>query len=115
MDEHQQEVVKKVFKKFQDSDGNEKEWTELDEKMWMLDWLADGELAVEATVKLQEHKYGDPRCEADHPREKCFVPTIMEAISAILDLYAKTGFLPKNNRFVLMYYLMLSHLGMIIS
>lgn len=115
MTKDQQDTVKQVYSRFVESDKLETEWSGVDECMSMLEWLEDHQLTIEAAVVHHLHCNGQPRCTQDHPIEQCFVPVIIEATGIILDLYAKTGYLHQNNRFILGYYLSLSQVGFIIS
>lgn len=114
MTDEQVKIIRAVYQRFRTSDNQETGWSDIDESMSMLTWLEDGQLTIEASLKIIEHSEGRPKCAQNHPIEDCFVPTIVEAVGIILDLYAKTGNLHSNNRFVLQYYLALSQTGFII-
>lgn len=114
MTKDEQNIVREVYLKFLDSEGSDPEWTQFDESMVTLDWLEDKQIAIEASVKMQEQSKGTPRCSQDHPIENCFVPKIIESVSSIVNLYSDTGNLHENNRFILKYYLSLSQIGFII-
>lgn len=114
MTKDQQDTVTKVYRRFYESDLADAEWTDIDEQMTMLEWLDDNQLATESRVKFNEHVNGKPRCMQDHTGSECFVPTIIEATSAILDLYESTSNLHEKNRFILRYYLALSQVGFIL-
>lgn len=109
------QVVTKVYRKFYENDNKDEEWSPVDENMSMLDWLTDGEIAQEAELKMMRQKAGNPRCGVDHPGKECFVPIVLEAVHAIVSLYNETQNLHVKNRFVLQYYLTLSHIGAIRS
>ena len=115
MTSDQKEVVKQVFQKFLDTDNAETEWTDVDEQMSMLEWIDDHQITIEAAVKIIEHSQGTPRCHHNHSLDECFVPLIIDAVKAILELYEETQNLHEKNRFILSYYLALSHVGFIVT
>lgn len=116
MTQDQAKIVMAVYRKFAEQDEqNAEEWTPIDEYMEKLDWLNNGQLIIEAQVKYNEHKSGEPRCQYPHGKTECIVPIIVDAVMAILDLYKKTGNLHEKNRFILMYYLALSQANWITS
>lgn len=114
MTKDQQDTVTKVFRRFYDADQAETQWTNIDEQMSMLEWLDDHQLVIEAAVLIQIQSSGEPRCNQNHPISECFIPLVIEAAGHILDLYAKTGNLHPNNKFVLQYYLAMSQVGFIV-
>lgn len=112
----QAKTVSTVYRKFVAQDeSNSDDWTVLDEYMEKLDWLEDHQLTIESEVKYNEHKSGEARCQYPHEKTECFVPVIMDAVMAILDLYKKTGNLHEKNRYILMYYLALSQANFIVA
>lgn len=111
----QVQIVTKVYRKFYENDNKNEEWTPVDESMSLLDWLTNDELVQETEIRYFRQKNGNPRCGVDHPGKECFVPIVLDAVLAILDLYKETKNLHPNNRFVLQYYLSLSHVGAIRS
>ena len=115
MTKDQQETVTKVLRNFSDSEAAEQKWTDIDEKMYMIDWMSDTEIVVEAAVLYQLQSAGQPRCNRDHPIGECFIPTAFEAVGYILNLYGETGYLHLKNRFILAYYLALTQVGYIVS
>lgn len=108
------ETIEKVYQRFLESDIKQQGWSELDEQMYALECLSDNQLTIEASVKLNEHLSGNPRCSQDHAIEQCFVPVIVDAVTIILDNYMESGDLSVNNRFVLEYYLSVSQIGLIV-
>lgn len=114
MTKDQQLIVTQVYRKFYESDSADEGWTDIDEQMSMLEWLDDNQLVVEAAVLMQLQAQGTPRCGQPHPISQCFVPTIVEAVGYILDLFANTGSLHAKNKFILQYYLALSQIGFIV-
>jgi hypothetical protein len=114
MTKEQQQTVTQVYRKFYDSDSIDEGWTEIDEQMSMLEWLDDNQLVVEAAVLIQLQTQGQPRCDQNHPISECFVPTIIEAVGYILDLFGKSGNLHAKNKFILQYYLALSQIKFIV-
>lgn len=113
MTKDQQETVKNVFSKLAAADAAETSWTDIDEQMSMLEWIDDPQLVVEAAVIMAIHSKGEPRCGTDHDLTECFVPTLVEAVGIILDLYGKTGNLHVKNKFILQYYLAMAQVGFI--
>lgn len=107
-------TVTEVYRKFADSDNDETEWTNIDEHMSSLEWLGDNQLTIEAEVKYNEQKKGTPRCPANHSHEHCFIPVVIDAVTAILDLYKETKQLHPKNKYILQYYLALSQDGFIV-
>ena len=114
MSKDQQIVVTRVYQRFCKADAEETSWTDIDEQMCYLEYIDDPQTVIEAAVILQLHLQGDPRCEQDHPREECFIPLVIDAATAIIDLYGKTGNLHPKNKFILQYYLALSQVGYIV-
>lgn len=118
MSKDEQRVVSQVYARFHDLDSKTtNRWTRIDELMCLLQDLSNEQIIIESAVQCQTHKTkGQPRCKTDHPIDQCFVPTVIEGVEAILKLYTEnTDNLHPKNRFILSYYLVLSHLGYIIS
>lgn len=113
MSKEQISTVVKVYRKFHDLDLIDTQWTELDEYMYLLDWLEDKQITIEASVLLKNQSSGNPRCNSKHSQSECFVPTILEAIGYILELYSNTNKLHIKNRFILQYYISISQIGII--
>lgn len=107
-------IIDEVYDHFMQSETEDIEWDDVDEAMCMLEWLEDSQLAIEAEVKHIEQNSGDPRCPADHPKKDCIIPSVMRSVQLILDDYKKTKKLNEKNKFILRYYLALSHVGAII-
>lgn len=114
MTKEQRHTVQQVFHRFCESDKLETEWSGVDECMSMLEWLDSHQITIEAAVVYHVHGKGQPHCSREHPIGECFVPTIIEAVGIILHLYAQTGNLHPNNRFILGYYLSLAQVGFIV-
>lgn len=115
MTKEQQETVTKVYRQFYGSDTRDTDWTEIDTFMEAMAWLDDPQLVIETAIVHQIQCAGQPRCTQDHPIENCFVPTIIDAVGHILDLYAETQNLHVKNRFILEYYLAVTQEGLIVS
>lgn len=108
----QRKTVTKVYNHLLD---NEKRgWDGLDDYIDCLDYLEDDQLYREADVLHQQHSKGIVRCQQDHPRENCFIPLLVEASSAILELYKETNSMHPKNKYILQYYLAMQQVGMII-
>lgn len=108
-------TVTKVYRKFVNNDQMESDWTPIDEQMSMLEWINDEQLLIEASVKLEKLKKGNPRCAIDHPGKECWVPLVLDAIEAILGIHKENKILHPHNRFILQYYLALAQIGAIRS
>lgn len=113
MTKEQSNTVTLVFNKFF-NDENDESWSEIDHYLSLLDFIDDDQLYREADVLYSIHTRGEPMCEVDHPREECFIPLIIEAVGAILELYRETGNLHKNNKYILEYYLALTQAQIIL-
>ena len=90
-------------------------WGPLDDSISYLEYLNDGELHREADVIYENHSRNNVKCDQKHTKDECFIPILMEAVGAILELYKETGNMHANNRYILQYYLAMSHLGMIVT
>lgn len=113
MTPEQVKVVAQVYNRFFDKE-TEDTWTDVDDYLSMLEWLDDDQLYREADVIYEAHKFGKVRCDMDHPSTECFIPTVVDAVGAILDLYRETSNLHKNNRYILQYYLALCQAQVIV-
>lgn len=89
-------------------------WDQIDDDMGKLDWLDDDQLHREADVMLEIHGRGEPHCAKEHDTSECFIPILIEACGLITELYKETGYLHKNNRYVLQNYLAIGNAGIII-
>lgn len=106
MDSSQKDAVTIVYNRFMDQEG--RGWDQLDDTLDLLEYLDDDQLYREASVlySYQEHK--NPRCPQDHHKSKCFIPVVIEAVSAILELYQDSPTMHPKNRYILQYYLAIS-------
>src|ERR1035437_6702179 len=114
MTEDQKSTVSQGFAQFSAEELKATAWTDVDECMSLLDWLEDVQLVIEAEALFNLHKKGTPRCGVDHPIEHCFVPMIIDAVSAIIVLHKETQYLHQNNRYILQMYLSLTRIGEIV-
>lgn len=114
MSKEEADIVKMVYTRFLESE-EETTWSEIDENLEFFGYLSDQEIIKEAKIKAEEHSDGIFRCQNDHDHKFCFAPRILEAVNYILNLYDETGFLHEKNRYVLLYYLVMSTLRMIYS
>lgn len=89
-------------------------WDGLDDCMDCLEYLDDDQLHREADVIHAQHTLGKVRCQQNHPIEHCFIPMLVDAASAILELYKETSSMHPKNRYILQYYLAMQQVGMII-
>lgn len=112
-----EETIDKVFQKFAEADDRQTKWTNLDTNMENLEWLDDEQLVKEATVAFGTLIKGKPRCNYDHKDGDCFVPTILSAVSYIIEDYDfnKIADLPNERQYVLRYFLSLEAIGEIFS
>ena len=113
MSSEQTKQVREVYLKFMASE--ERGWSPVDEYLEMLEYIDDHQLYLEASVLFESHQEKKIGCLYKHKKSNCFVPTIMEAVDAILTLYSKTETMHKNNRYILQYYLALSQAGQIVE
>jgi hypothetical protein len=114
MSKEESDIVKSVYTRFLESE-EESTWTEIDENLEFYGYLSDEEVIKEAKIKFEEHSSGVFRCKNEHDIKFCFAPKILEAVEYILNLYDETGFLHEKNRYVILYYLVMSILRMIYS
>jgi len=89
-------------------------WDSLDDYIDYLEYLDDDQLSREAGVIYLSHA-GAVGCGENHPREECFIPVLVEASAAILDLYAESGSMHEKNKYILQYYLAMNQAGMIVA
>lgn len=114
MTDDEGQVVRIVYERFLDSESQD--WGDLDCNLEFFDWLHDKELINEVRIKQINHLRGKfLRCTSDHDQESCFAPVIMEAVGYILDLWDSTRILHERNRYVLLYYVSMSEMGLIFS
>lgn len=109
------EQVKTVVQVYNHLLENEKRgWDGLDDYMDYLEYLDNDQLHREADIVYCNHSTGTVRCQQDHAREKCFIPIMVEAVGAILELYKETNNLHDKNRYILQYYLAMNQAQMIL-
>lgn len=102
-----------IYTKFMASE--EKGWNDLDEYLYLLEWLDDSQLYRECDALYFMHKNKKMGCPYEHRENTiCFVTNILEGVEAILDLYKETGSLHIKNRYVLCNYLALVQDGQIV-
>jgi hypothetical protein len=89
-------------------------WDGLDDCMDCLEYLDDDQLHREADVIYEQHAKKQVKCQQDHPIDHCFIPMLVDASAAILELYKETGSLHPKNRYILQYYLAMQQVGMIV-
>jgi hypothetical protein len=112
MSKEQYKVVMQVYLHLLE---NEKRgWDGLDDYMEYLDYLDNDQIHRESDVIYSHHSRGNVRCQQNHSKEKCFVPLIVEAVGAILELYKETGNMHEKNRYVLAYYLSMNQAQLIL-
>ena len=112
MSPEQRKVVTQAYNHLMEREG--RGWDGLDDLMDYLDYLDDDQLHREADVVHEQHSRGKVKCHQDHPIENCFIPMLVDAAGAILELYKETNFLHVKNRYVLQYYLAMQQTNMIV-
>lgn len=113
MDRDQAEVVKLVYNRFMDNEGDT--WTELDDNIEFCSHLSDSELIDQVTEKYKKHSKSIFRCNQNHDQQYCFAPYILDSVEAILRLYKKTKNLHEKNRYILTYYIAMTEMKLIFS
>ena len=112
MTPEQRKVVSSAYSHLMEKEA--RGWDGLDDCMEYLAYLDDDQLHREADVIHSQHSHGKVRCQQDHPIEHCFIPMLVDAVAAILELYKETNYMHPKNRYVLQYYLSMQQVGMII-
>lgn len=112
MTPEQRKVVVQAYNHLMESE--KRGWDCLDDYIEYLGYLTDDQLFRESDVIFSYHERGTTRCKVDHPREKCFVPIIVEAAGAIIELYKETNNMHENNKYILQYYLAMNQAQMIL-
>src|SRR5579863_4030067 len=103
MTPEQRKVVTQTYNHLLEREG--RGWDGLDDLMNYLEHLDDDQLHREADVIYEKHKTGKVKCTQNHPIEDCFIPLLVDASSAILDLYKETNYMNHKSRYILQYYL----------
>jgi len=112
MNREEAQVIKVVYERFIDSESLE--WADIDCNLEFFDWLYDKELIDEAKIKQIKHSQGKTfRCTSNHSQEDCFAPFIFEAVTYILNLWDRTRILEEKHRYILLYYVSMSEMGLI--
>jgi hypothetical protein len=112
MSPEQVRTVAQVYRQFIENESH-RGWDEIDNYLLYLDFLDDDQLHREADVVYVQHKDEKVGCDQDHKLSDCFVPKVIDAVNAILELYKVTGHMHKNNRYILQYYIAITQAGMI--
>lgn len=110
----QRNNIEVVLKRFEELE-QKPIWNVIDNCMLHLENLSNDQLNREAHLAVEKHQSGNPRCQVDHPKDTCMAPLIVQAASDVVIEHNLSGILSKDNRFLLMYYLSLSHAGNILS
>lgn len=112
MTQEEIQVIKVVYDRFIDSETLD--WGDLDCNLEFFDWLSDKEIISETKVKLIKHSKGKIfRCTSTHNQEDCFAPFILEAVNNIVNFWDKTRILDEKSRYILLYYVSMSEMGLI--
>jgi len=89
-------------------------WGDLDNYLELLDYLNDLEICREAAALYFLHKTKNMGCNKKHAEGHwCFARSILDAVESILNLYEENEGLHPKNRYILGYYLALTHDGQI--
>lgn len=108
----QRSVVRKVYTHLL---GHENRgWDELDDFVEYLDYLTNDELHRESDVLYSQHRGVAVKCQQKHKKEECFIPLLVDAVGAIIELYKETNHLPIKNKYILQYYLAMNQANMIV-
>ena len=108
----QEKAVKEVYRSFLSHDY-QRQWIDVDDLLFDLDYLSDSETVLEAEIQLYKHGLGTLKCSEDHGESVCLVPILVDSVNAILELYVETKELHVKNRYILQNYLAISHKGII--
>lgn len=108
----QAKVIGTVLKRFNDNEPLG--WNDVDDAIVCAAWLNDQEVIAETGIWMEKHKGKNARCPQVHSNSVCFVPSVIEAVSYIVDDFASSKRLAKKARFVLEYYIAFSSCGEII-
>ncbi len=112
MEKETTSVINRVYDRFAEADKQQTKWTNLDTNMENLSYLDDYQLVIEAGTSVEKLcKLGEPRCKYDHKGGACFVPTIIEAVNAIIDTYEGDPYIDDKRRYVLQYFVSLAAIG----
>lgn len=116
MSEDEAKIVKIVYARLIESEEVEEiDWSDIDDNLEMLGWLSDKEIISECKIRLKEHGKTGLRCSQDHDMAYCFAPYVLEAVESIVSLYDKTKTLHEKNKYIVVYYLAMSEMGLIYS
>jgi len=107
-------VVETVYKKFIENDGQD-QWTEIDDYMVVLDSLSSDEIHREADELLRIHRDKAPFCHLENDSNYDLGYAVLNSIDAILEKHNASGKITPKEIYVLKYYLVLSHVGLISS
>jgi hypothetical protein len=89
-------------------------WDGLDDYIDYLEYLDDDQLHREADAIYAEHAKGKVRCLQEHPIENCFIPMLVDAAGAIIELYKETNSMHAKNKYIIQYYLAMQQAGIIL-
>lgn len=105
-------AVRQIYKAFL-NDELFRQWSEVDDRLWELEFLNDAETVLEAEVAVYKIGLGTLKCSENHSENVCLVPIMLEAVNAILELYVETKELHIKNRYVLHNFLAAMYLKII--
>lgn len=107
--------VSEVYRGLAEGEEDVFVWDKLDTQLEYLEMLTDEEIVTEAISLLMVQSLGTIGCSEVGCKQNCFAIRIVEAVKAILNLFAECDNLHIKNRYVLAQYLGLSHIGNIVS
>src|SRR5271165_2826108 len=108
MSPEESQVVKSVYTRLLENENGS--WTELDENLEFFSYLTNIELINESEIRYIEHSKGVFRCKLS---EDYFASKILESVGIIISLYRKTRALHEKNAYILLYYLVMTEMGLV--
>jgi hypothetical protein len=115
MNGDQKKTVAEVFERFSSAEEKMVKWDEIDTQLSYLEYMSDSEIFQESRFVIVGHLTGIVCCDDKicNRGDDCFAKVTVRACEYILDDYLQSDYMPAKNRYVLSYYLALTHLGMI--
>lgn len=107
-------VILSVYKKL--SDNEVEDWGPIDEAISLLEYLDEVQLFRESSVLYGTHKGHNVGCGNDPHQDECFIHSIVDAVSYILESYEDVGKMDGKGKFayILKYYIALNQVGLIV-
>lgn len=104
-------ILNRAYKICQDLDRKQEEWSDLDEQMYLLGWLNDSQIVLEADMAIERNSSKDI-CQYNDEADDVVAILESAAVSAV-EIWREYKSLHANDRYVLEYYLSLCHLKII--